>query len=777
MEKNRKDAGADELTPSVAQYFSWINNTNEGSTERQTLINLEFFKWLRDTYGMQIAIYAWDAGNFDGAGGTYGSTDSEHFKKSYPNGWGKIVKTAAEGGIRLGLWGGPDGFGSTPEEQRRRYENVVRLCRDYRFAEFKIDAVCGGLREDKTELFEKMLRECREYSPDLIVLNHRLDLHGAEKYATTFLWNGDETYTDVSVCNKKCAMHNREYMFSRGHVPELRRLCEDHGVCVSSCIDYFEDELIYQAFNRALILAPELYGNPWLMRDDEFALLARIYRMQKRNAALLCSGMLLPDDMGANACSRGDGKKRLISTGNDTWEKKDIILKLDESIGLCGGENKRFAVNLRHPYEEHLGVFDFGSEVTLTLMPFRAALIEVAVPEAADPVVAGAKYITLRDGCDGVPEIKTFEKAENCSLIIGGAEKPYAAPEPREPLEAAPKYLGSLDSFSWMPADGERLYEAAVFAADNDSLEARSLRRSGETAVPQVKAARDAFFSQETYRLRGCESAAMFDGRDDTFFDSQSKTYCGSTVRINGGCLRVDFGSVVDADTLEVECFVTDTVTAEVMGQSIPGAAECSDDLSHWRTAQLSGGESLGQLMIDVVRFTVHDIYKLCGKKVRLTYRISGGVRYIRIPEPPDRIYAVRLKRGGQDVTPKGARANNLQSPYQRAKTVGARYGDITLPENYRCGSRLAVAIDGEHGSEAVYCCAEIGGTLAGFPQRAPEYKANMWEHKVIDSDRNYTYFLPLPEGLESQTVRIWVPFSKYTWDACDIRVYICDPH
>jgi len=26
-------AGADESTPSVAHYFSWINNTNEGSTE------------------------------------------------------------------------------------------------------------------------------------------------------------------------------------------------------------------------------------------------------------------------------------------------------------------------------------------------------------------------------------------------------------------------------------------------------------------------------------------------------------------------------------------------------------------------------------------------------------------------------------------------------------------------------------------------------------------------------------------------------------------------
>ncbi len=32
--------GADETTPSLAQYFSWINNTNEGATEKQTLINL-----------------------------------------------------------------------------------------------------------------------------------------------------------------------------------------------------------------------------------------------------------------------------------------------------------------------------------------------------------------------------------------------------------------------------------------------------------------------------------------------------------------------------------------------------------------------------------------------------------------------------------------------------------------------------------------------------------------------------------------------------------------
>ena len=40
-QKESKDVypGADEKTPSLSQYFSWINNTNEGSTESQTLIN------------------------------------------------------------------------------------------------------------------------------------------------------------------------------------------------------------------------------------------------------------------------------------------------------------------------------------------------------------------------------------------------------------------------------------------------------------------------------------------------------------------------------------------------------------------------------------------------------------------------------------------------------------------------------------------------------------------------------------------------------------------
>ena len=60
IEKDSKTAGADERTPSKAQYFSWVNNTNEGSSEEQTLANLEYFRWMKEKYGMQLDIYAFD---------------------------------------------------------------------------------------------------------------------------------------------------------------------------------------------------------------------------------------------------------------------------------------------------------------------------------------------------------------------------------------------------------------------------------------------------------------------------------------------------------------------------------------------------------------------------------------------------------------------------------------------------------------------------------------------------------------------------------------------
>ena len=273
--------GADEKTPSKAQYFSWINNTNEGTNEEHTRVNLDFFAWLKSEYGMQLDIYAFDAGAIDGAR-FYGSIYSDRFKKQFPNGFDPIYKQAKSMDIRLGVWGGPDGFGDTPQEEQARIDQMVKLCSDYEFALFKFDAVCGPLRPEKEDAFINMMTAARKHSPDLILLNHRLGLKKSKPHATTFLFGGAETYIDVHMTNSMTAPHHRAEALSRGLVPGLQRLTEDHGVCISSCLDYWDDDLVLQAFNRELILSPQIYGNPWLLNDDEFSKLARIYNLHKK---------------------------------------------------------------------------------------------------------------------------------------------------------------------------------------------------------------------------------------------------------------------------------------------------------------------------------------------------------------------------------------------------------------------------------------------------------------------------------------------------------------
>ena len=778
MIKTAKDAGADNFTPSVPQYFSWINNTNEGSTEEHTLINLDFFKYLKDTYGMEIKIYAWDAGNFDGASEGYGNVHGEKFRGQYPEEYNNVVKKAEEAGIRLGLWGSPDGYGDDEKTEKERFEFFVHLCRDHNFALFKLDGVCGHLRPEKAELFAKMLEECRKYSPDLIVLNHRLNLYEAEKHVTTYLWNGDETYVDVSTGNKNTCMHHRGYMFTRGHTDNLERLAEDHGVCISSCVDYFEDELIYQAFNRSLILAPETYGNPWFMRDDELSKFARVYNLHKRNAEILVNGMLLPENYGENACSRGSKTKRFISTGNNSWSKKTIKINIGEEIGI--ETDKPIEVNLHHPYEKHLGIFNTGDCVEIELMPFRATLIEVAVSEEAEIMYTNCCYEIIKEDEKGHPkEIKILQNdSSDIYIRINGQEQFFKKGSPCDIREEAPVFLGSLENSKKNPEEGEFLYESAMFAIDNDCLEKRSIVRSGKTEIPQVQAAREAFFSQKLYRLRGLEAKNMFDGREDTFFDSQSKTYCDNDLRISGGCLRVDFGEVFDCDSVEIEFFAADSPTREVEIQSIPVKAEFSTDLSKWNTSEEVIISEKEKYTEEIVRFTVHTTYELHGKKLISSYPVNGALRYLRIAKPVDRIYEIRLIKDGKKVELLTPSANNMQAHYRYKKTKAVIFGDIKLPENYSDLPRLTVAIEGNHGTEGVYCVAEVDGKFFGFPERAPEYKANQWEHRVIDRDSNNTFFMPLPEGLEGKFVRLYAVFSnERKAEDCRCDVYLTPIH
>ena len=289
---------------------------------------------------MQLDIYAFDAGAIDGKR-WYGSTDSAKFKAQFPNGFDPIYERAKALGIRLGIWGGPDGFGETPDEEKARVDMMVSLCDAYEFALFKFDTVAGDLRDDKQQVFADMMSRCRAASPDLILLNHRINLgETALPHATTWLWEGQETYTDVHIYNTRPAPHHRAGALARGLPPGLARLTEDHGVCFSSALDHWDDELILQAFNRSLILSPQIYCNPWLLSDDEFPKLARIFNLARQYRDILPNGVQLPEDRyGPDAISRGDENTRLITLKNLSWSPVDYTLHINNALGLKAGSN------------------------------------------------------------------------------------------------------------------------------------------------------------------------------------------------------------------------------------------------------------------------------------------------------------------------------------------------------------------------------------------------------------------------------------------------------
>ena len=607
------------------------------------MINLKFFEWLKKEYGMQLDIYAFDAGAIDGKG-FYGSIYSDRFKKQFPNGFDPLYKQAKALGIRLGVWGGPDGFGDTPEEAQARIDQMVKLCRDYDFALFKFDAVCGPLRPDKEDDFIEMMQNCRKYSPDLILLNHRLGLNKGKPYATTSLMGGAETYIDVHMTNTMTAPHHRAQALSRGLPPDLERLREDHGVCLSSCLDYWDDDLILQAFNRSLILAPEIYGNPWFLRDDEYPKLARIYNLHRKYGDILVNGMVLPETYGPDAVSRGDSKTRFVTLRNLTWVEHTYAVKLDEEIGI-GSDGKITLIQL-HPTEKVIGTFNKGDKVMIDVDPFRSCLLIATTQDYDEPAIIGADYRVLKNlegqpveiellGMPGTESvISLLNPAQYKTAKIDGKEVPKLAKGKKVQIsfqgekldKKVHRKLGEFQEIP-IPDDAQALYEATVFAADNNALEVRSLQRSGETAIPEVKAARDAFFNQKAFVDRGIWDRNLFDDDLTTGF-WQTRRY-----RTERGCLRLDLGDVIKVDELLIH--VPDMFSLLPLLPEEGNTVEISTDLINWE-----------------------QITYLADLEMKIP--IGKAVRYLRFRNFPQQISEIEGFTSGKKLDRTEWRASNL---------------------------------------------------------------------------------------------------------------------
>ncbi len=731
--------GADEQTVSKAQYFSWINNTNEGATEEHTRINLDFFAWLKKEYGMQLDIYAFDAGAIDGAR-FYGSIYSDRFKKQFPRGFDPLYKQAKSLGIRLGVWGGPDGFGNTPEEEKARTDQMVKLCRDYEFALFKFDGVCGPLRPEKEDAFINMMKECRKHSPDLILLNHRLGLTKSKPYATTFLFGGAETYIDVHMTNSMTAPHNRAQALTRGLVPDLQRLTEDHGVCISSCIDYWDDDLVLQAFNRSLILAPEIYGNPWLLRDDEFPKLARIYNLHRKYGKILVNGQVLPESYGPNAVSRGDQNTRILTLRNLTWNSRSHTIKLDEEIGM--ESNGEITLVQLHPSERVLGTFKKGDQVNVEVMPFRACLLLATTGKYDEPALNGTDYQVVKNvagqpveveilGMPGTKNKISLRNAEQYqSAQIDGKEvagllngKESLITFQGEPLEEKThRQLGEFTEVP-VPADAEALYEATVFSADNNALEVRSLQRSGETSIPAVQAARDAFFNQKTFVDMGVWDRNLFDGDPTTGF-WPTKRY-----KAERECFRLDLGQVQHVDELLIS--VPDVFSLLPMRPDEGETVEISTDLKSWEPLTYLAGTSI-------------------------QIEIGKPVRYLRFRKSPQQITEIEGIAGGKKLDRTQWKASNLFAHPRYKSAVKAWQSSVVLKQ-VPANSYLCIAINGTHGSEGAYVAAKVDGKLIGAPDRAPSQLCNPWEGFNHRSNKNYTYYIPVKKEYAGKKIEVFV--------------------
>jgi hypothetical protein len=279
-----------------------------------------------------------------------------------------------------------------------------------------------------------------------------------------------------------------------------------------------------------------------------------------------------------------------------------------------------------------------------------------------------------------------------------------------------------------VPADAEALFEATCYAADNNALEVRSLLRSGPSGIPQVDAARTAFFSKPMFVNRGIWDRNLFDGRMETAF----------IARLGGRSFRLDFGRPLRMDRIVLK--VRDRQAADLSPDldsfEKDAAAEVSADLGTWvPLAPAWGGK--GTIAI-------------------LHTPSDRPWRYLRISGAPRRLSEVEAYLGGEPLDRSAWRASNLFHAYALRPAVAA-WRLTFKPEEVHRNAYLAVALNGKHGDEGAYAALRVDGRLVGAPDRAVSFPSNTWEYYNVETDGNYTYYFPLPESTAGKTVDIVV--------------------
>ena len=280
-----------------------------------------------------------------------------------------------------------------------------------------------------------------------------------------------------------------------------------------------------------------------------------------------------------------------------------------------------------------------------------------------------------------------------------------------------------------MKQDLESLYLATCFASDNNALEVRSVERSGETSIPQVKAAREAFFNQEQFVQRNIWDRYAF---DDDFGTAFSIAWRFKDIRNgkNFTAFMLDFGKPMNLDSLLIHTLDVYSLSPLKVRENI--VAYVSNNLKEWRRVSFRAGVDM---------------------EVDLTG--CGEFRYFRMKQCPLRILEVYGYKDGKKVDRADWRLSNLFANYNHSVDKVWK-SDFVLDE-IPDGSYLCVAINGVHGVEGAWASFKIDGEYTGCPDRAPSFSSNPFEYPVRETDRNYTYYLPLNESMRGKKIEAYV--------------------
>jgi hypothetical protein len=422
------------------------------------------------------------------------------------------------------------------------------------------------------------------------------------------------------------------------------------------------------------------------------------------------------------------------------WTTDSYTVKLDEEIGI--ESNGKITLVQLHPTEKVLGSFNKGDQVTVEVMPFRSSMLLATSKEYDEPALIGSDFQVIKNVNEQPVEIEVLglpgtkyditllnadqyksariEGRENRTLIKGEKTK---ISFPGELLKN--EVHRKLETFTEIPVpdDAEQLYEATVFAADNNALEVRSLQRSGETSIPEVKAARDAFFNQKAFIDRGVWDRNLFDGDLSTGFWPTTR------YKVDNNALRLDLGSVQHVDQLLI--MVPDVFSLQPLKPAEGNYVEISTDLKSWE-----------------------ELTYLAGTKINI--EIGKPVRYLRFRNFPQQIVEIEGISDGKKLDRSEWKASNLFAHSRSKSAVKAWRSSVILGE-IPDGSYLSVAINGKHGREGAYAAAKVDGKWVGAPDRAPSHLSNPWEGFNARKDENYTYYIPLKEEYVGKNIEVFV--------------------